>query len=429
VKDQHIFMTPQGVLTGIVADEDNEPMANATVEAFSYRTALQENRARIAGSARTDDQGRYRIFGISPGRYYISARTQAISGIARATTKEEQQAGYVPTYYPGTNHASAGVPVQVTSGQETKADITMIKLPTVHASGKLVTRYRVRGARIIAYPGDHPSWDPGDRRATDVDDKTGVWTIDGLQPGPYTFVIDRVYDGVRLGARLNVNIGTKNIDNLELPLIPYPDLVGKVAVEGNGPLPPGITVSLQPRQALASMGYASGQVNSDGGFDLNAISPDLSDVTLSNVPSGYFLKSVTFSGHEVSQSGIELGFGTTRPIAIVISHKGGTVEGSVSDEQGRPFAHATVVLIPDSEQRKLKSRYYTATSDQNGHFILSGIRPGEYTAAAWDSVDSIDYTDAEALEIADNRGQSLKVDTIVQPAVELKVIPSAELIP
>ncbi|HLJ26193.1 MAG TPA: carboxypeptidase regulatory-like domain-containing protein [Candidatus Angelobacter sp.] len=424
-----VLMTPQGLITGTVVDEDNEPVANAIVEAFNDRPVLAAGRARAAGSARTNDLGKYRIFGIGAGRYYVRARFPDAAETVTVSTQEKQQASYVPIYYPGTNHASAATSIQVMSGQESEADITMSKVPTVHISGKVVSDYRVSGPLIVAYPGEHPSWDPGERRGVVADDKTGRWGMDGLQPGPYTLVCDRIDRGIRLGARQVVNVGTKNIDNIEVTLNRYPDLAGKVTVEGGGKAPSGIRIALQPRQALASIGYAAALINTEGEFLLTAISPDLSDIRVSNLPSGYFVKSVIFSGREVSESGVELGLGGSHRVDIVISLNGATVEGSVSDEDGEPSPGAIVALVPDSGHRQLKSRYYTATADQNGRFTTSGIHPGEYTAVAWDSAESLDYAAPDALEVADKQGQTLKLEAGGQKAVQLKALSSSTLLP
>jgi protocatechuate 3,4-dioxygenase beta subunit len=422
------LMTPQGLITGTVVDEDKEPVANAIVEAFNDRAVLPASRIRAAGSARTDDLGKYRIFGLGAGRYFV--RAQLPEETVTLTTPEQQQTSYVPIYYPDTNHAAAATPLQVANGQEIEADIAVFKVPTVHISGKVRSDYPIGGPpRLTAYPGDHPSWDPGERRGVIAEDKTGRWSLDDLQPGPYTLVCDRIDHGVRLGARQVVNVGTKNIDNIDVTLNRYPDLAGKVTVEGGGKVPSGIRVSLQPRQALVSMGYGAAQISPEGEFLMTAISPDLSDLRVSNMPAGYFVKSVVVSGHEVSESGIELGLGGSHKVDIVISVSGASLEGSVSDEEGKPSPSATVVLVPDPEHRQLKSRYYTATADQNGRFTTSGIYPGEYTVIAWDSAESLDDAAPDTLKVAQKEGQTLKLESGVRKAVQLKAIPSAALLP
>jgi hypothetical protein len=176
------------------------------------------------------------------------------------------------------------------------------------------------------------------------------------------------------------------------------------------------------------MGYPAAEISPEGEFLLTSISPDLSDMIVSNLPSGYFVKSIVLSGHEVSESGIELGLGGgSHQVNMVISPNSATLEGSVSEEEGKPSPGATVVLVPDPDHRQLKSRYRTATADQNGHFTALGIYPGEYTVVAWDSTETLDNAASDALEVADKQGQALKLEG--RKAVQLKALPSTALLP
>src|SRR5688500_8773707 len=65
-----------GVLGGRITDEFGEPVANASVLALRYGYAGGARRMQPAGqNARdtTDDQGQFRLFGLPPGDYFVSA--------------------------------------------------------------------------------------------------------------------------------------------------------------------------------------------------------------------------------------------------------------------------------------------------------------------------------------------------------------------
>lgn len=64
-----------------------------------------------------------------------------------------------------------------------------------------------------------------------------------------------------------------------------------------------------------------------------------------------------------------------RAVPQVDNSQTGTIEGQVFDDNGRTVAEATIYLIKVGE---LKSLLPTATSDQNGKFSITNLRPGLY---------------------------------------------------
>jgi hypothetical protein len=422
VTDLRFNLTPQAVIMGKVVDEEGEPLAYATVGVFARHGAPGRDHFMSNGQAETDDLGQYRVFGIAPGQYFVKATLRRDpSNYRPATAKLKSEITYVPTYYPGTTEASAAVPVHVIGGQEVEVDLALRKTATVHLAGKLLNNRPNTHAVITAIPSGGPTWD-SDERHYAMASGDGKWIMTGLLPGSYTLVCDNLEDGVRLGARLPIDVQTKNINDVQLTLQRYPDLFGKVTVEGGGQSFTQLKVELHPRQALASLGYGGSRPKSDGTFLLEATSPDLSDVTVSNLPNGYFLKSITLNGREVSDTGVELGLGGNGPakVEILISPNGATLEGIISDARDQPEDGATAVLVPDSERRHAQSSFYAATTDQKGHFKVTGIRPGEYKVVARESLNSSEYGAPETLEAADKEGQTVTLEEGQQKAVELK---------
>ena len=66
---------PRGsVITGRIVDEFGEPLTGAQVRVLRYGYAAGARRLLPAGqSDRTDDQGTFRVFGLPPGEYVVSA--------------------------------------------------------------------------------------------------------------------------------------------------------------------------------------------------------------------------------------------------------------------------------------------------------------------------------------------------------------------
>ena len=89
-----ITLAPWGSLSGRVVDELGEPLQGVSVQLLQVR--YEGGRRRLVGAMgglrQTDDLGRYRIFGIAPRRYIVSA---AVGDVSSA-----ELPGYTRSYYP-----------------------------------------------------------------------------------------------------------------------------------------------------------------------------------------------------------------------------------------------------------------------------------------------------------------------------------------
>src|SRR5262249_10926808 len=132
--------------------------------------------------ATTNDVGEFRMFGLPPGEYFVSAAQRSFDGPLGATN---DRSGYAATYYPGTPNVSEAQTVKVGIG-ETGTDITGMLAPTRTArvsgvaldaegkpiSGGMVMVFQMNGGMFMASPGGqiHPD---------------GTFSIGGLAPGDY----------------------------------------------------------------------------------------------------------------------------------------------------------------------------------------------------------------------------------------------------
>ena len=119
--DKITIALPRGsVLGGRVTDEFGEPVANASVSAWRYAFAGGARRMVPAQGANasdtTDDQGQFRLFGLPPGEYYISAMLR--SGGPEVTDPMGELLGYAATYYPGTTNIAEAQRITLAVSQE-----------------------------------------------------------------------------------------------------------------------------------------------------------------------------------------------------------------------------------------------------------------------------------------------------------------------
>src|SRR5262245_35386522 len=134
-----------GVITGAVMDEFGEPVTGARVSAMRYGYLSGQRRLTPSGvGTLTDYIGQFRLHGLSPGEYVVSA---AMS-LGLMFGSSDDRTGYATTYYPGTLNATEAQRVRVSEGQEipqinfnmASTRIATISGTAVNSSGKPITR-------------------------------------------------------------------------------------------------------------------------------------------------------------------------------------------------------------------------------------------------------------------------------------------------
>jgi hypothetical protein len=77
-------LTAGGVIVGRILDEDGAPFAGASVDALITRTQNGNETLFSVATAQTDDRGEFRLFGLAPGSYYVSAADPAFANVSTA---------------------------------------------------------------------------------------------------------------------------------------------------------------------------------------------------------------------------------------------------------------------------------------------------------------------------------------------------------
>jgi hypothetical protein len=123
--DLTVRMTPHGVVTGRIVDRDGDPLTGVTVQLMRYMYVNGRRQLSYANGSSTNDLGEYRIFGIAPGRYYVSAtyRENQFDPLRSNASDED----YATTYYPGTADVSTAAEINATAGGQARIDLTLTK--------------------------------------------------------------------------------------------------------------------------------------------------------------------------------------------------------------------------------------------------------------------------------------------------------------
>jgi len=94
LESKPISMPKGGVVTGVVMDEYGEPSPGTSVRALRMVMQTGEKRLQSAGTSTTDDRGMYRIYGLQPGQYVVTAqpRNTGLMGLQTSVASEIENA-------------------------------------------------------------------------------------------------------------------------------------------------------------------------------------------------------------------------------------------------------------------------------------------------------------------------------------------------
>lgn len=123
VKDHiDIPLAPLATLSGRVLDDTGEPLEGANVQLLQFRYEAGRRLLLPAGGAAriTDDFGRFRLYGLAPGTYIVSA---SIGGVSSADVP-----GYVRSDFPSTSNPGAAQFVSMRRSEELRGiEISMVR--------------------------------------------------------------------------------------------------------------------------------------------------------------------------------------------------------------------------------------------------------------------------------------------------------------
>lgn len=173
VSDITIRMTRGAVVSGVVVLSGGRPAAGMTVQALrSTRVDGRRATTMTAIPGTTDDQGRYRIFGLPAGEYVVQVRTELVAmqtlelrqtlpsdvrwaeallaqstaavapGMTAPDTIPAPEPGptvtYAATYFPGTTYLTDAAGITLRAGEERlNMDFEMQRVPTAQVSGRV----------------------------------------------------------------------------------------------------------------------------------------------------------------------------------------------------------------------------------------------------------------------------------------------------
>jgi protocatechuate 3,4-dioxygenase beta subunit len=454
-----ISMPRGGVITGRLTDEFGDPVPDAMVSAM--RQTWLNGRRRLTPSGRTsqtNDLGQYRMYGLPPGEYYISATLRntdimmldaTMLGGGSGASGSTPSSGYAPTYFPGTTTASSAQRVTVAIAQEAQnTDFALAPVRLARISGTVMTSdgKPLASAMVTAMPSTRGDvgmgiLNAGNARTT----KDGNFTLTSVAPGDYTVTVRSVMittsDGGDMmtfratigggdggdgeAANMPLTVSGEDMSNVVIVTSKGATASGRLVFEGsaNPPATTGVRVTAASADLEGPLlgGGGAGQAKEDGSFQLRGLSGRRL-LRAGNLPPGWTLKSVRLNGDDVTDTGVEFKPGQdVGGLEIVATSKQTEISGTVTTPSGASIKDYTVIVFSDDSQHWSLplSRWVTGTRpDQEGRFRVRNMPPGSYNiiavdyveAGAWGDPELLDRLKAHAKRITLSEGGSEKLD-------------------
>ena len=431
MKDLLFSLVPSAVIAGRILDQDGEPLASVVVSALREAYSQGVRSLSTYNTVETNDLGEYRLFGLEPGRYFVSAVYPQSArfggnGDGYSPLAELQPEGYAKMYYPGTPDQSKAIPIAVKSGEEVSStDVFMRQVPVYHVRGQVfnqLTRKPATDVNVLLIPkGVRRDWEFSDQQ-TQVGKKNGAFDIAEVLPGSYSLIAYWLDEGKVYSSRLPVDVGNTNVEGLKLTLGAGVTISGQIFWDGHPSMEKDeLTVSLEPLDGLPfSRGDA--RVGPTNSFALKDVSEGVYRAELDGPSKDCYIKDMRYGQTSALEDGLTITRGTPAKLEVTISSRGAHLQGSVADVDGLPATGVWVVLVPEETLRRQSRLYKAGTTDQYGRFDLRGIAPGDYKLFTWQEAEDGAWEDPEFLETFEGKGERVSLREGDQKTVHLRAI-------
>jgi hypothetical protein len=454
VKGVVIHLTPGGNVSGRVRDLSGQPVVGVPVMLMkiAYNPSGQKTYTS-GGSTRTNDRGEYRLYWVTPGRYYLntgSTQGAPVNIGGGGASPNEVQDVYTSTYYPNVTDISYATVLNVQSGAELSGiDLSITRQQLYKVRGRVIDSRTDRPPQNASFSFSSRSLTGGGfvmsgLSNTKYNNTDGSFEMRDVAPGTYGIGVtvpdpanpspsSLIAQPNQPRAQAAVNVVSGDVENVTLIVTPPVSLPGRFSVEGLSlaAVPTLDRVRVQLAQSMDTTAFlpnassSTSAVSTEGTLKIDNLLPGDYRVTVSNMPAGYFLKSVRLDQSDGMDQLLHVTASPLGQLEVVLSPNGGQIEGTVLNDKQQPLNGIQVVLIP--EQRRTRfDLYSTSRSDQAGRFSMKGIPPGDYKIFAWEAIEPFVYYDSEFMRVNEARGKLVHVSESSTQNLEIRSVPPTE---
>ena len=465
IEKADISMPRGSVISGRIIDEFGDPVPDTAVSAMRSTWSNGRRRLQPAGrTAQTNDLGHYRLFGLPPGEYYVSANMSgsqmmqvemamaATLRTAGGATGSTPSSGYAATYFPGTLTGAEAQRVTLNAGPEAQnTDFALIPVRLARVSGTVLNSEGrpAEGTMVSATPRNPDSTGPLFGGLSARTDKNGNFTMTGVTPGDYTLqtrsvqvmsgaeggrtMVFSMVNGMGGGGDAEVgsvplSVAGDDVSNVILVTSKGGTATGNVVFEG-GAKPDSVgtlRIIASPFDAdgPAQLMGGSGSVTPEGTFELKGLAGGRT-IRVVNLPSGWAVKAVKLNGQDITDTGAEFKAGeAVSGLEVVLTNKLTHIKGSVKTASGEPLKDYTVVVFAEDAAKWTvpQTRHIAGVRpDQDGGFQIRNLPAGSYYAVAVDYVEQGAWGDPDLLNRLKEKATTFSLDEGEKRTLDLKI--------
>ena len=448
-------MLPGAVITGTITDPRGAPASSVPVTAVEVRHAGAV--ASPPARATTDDRGVYRIFGLAPGDYVVSAvprlggpgRSAITTDVLAVTDAEVRWARnlgtspapagapppagravtYAPVFYPGTANVAAATTVTLAAGEErTNVGFSLQIVPTARIAGTIVDQagQPISPVSAFLYPRRTPQPSASDALITSgaltlprAIINGSEFSIPGVTPGDYTLVARTGSSGrgtvgapaapATLWSVSELTVAGEDQTGMILRLQPGVSVSGSIAFERSSGAPaPDVSrlelsmIAVNP--LVGTTGVSRGVVETNGTFRFTSLVPGAYALNTTPpvawAPATWTVKSAMLNGRDVADVLLDAKLGQdVAGLVITFSDRAASIAGKLVDASGRPVTRYSIVVFTVDQKLWLPNarRIRSTTPATDGSFNVTGLPAGEYAIAAAENIDPADLADPAVL--------------------------------
>ena len=396
-----------GVVTGTVTNSMGEPVVAVRVRATMVRDTNGKPPLGVfvgLNQYYTDDRGVYRLWGLLPGTYLISAGGAGLQQFSFNAYDFD-----APTYAPSSTRDNAAE-VTVANGDEITVDIRYRGDPGYTISGTVKVAAPTNTATISITPAKASLTSAGN-----IFQPPGGrgFAFNGISDGEYDLVAQEFTPGqgatipvVQLSEPKRVVVKGASVSGVELTTRPLGSVSGKIVLESSkvpvpacqgkrSPLLAETLVQLRrperdPEKGPAPLGQVfgtSGSPDPNGNFVLRNLSADRYQFEPIFHARYWYLNSVAIGKTDAAANWTTVKFGEhLTNLTITLSEGAASIRGKL--DTGEPAPGTVVYLVP-AEQVKASDvlRFFVTEIGADSTFALNNVPPGRYWAVAQTNTD------------------------------------------